>query len=159
MNAHHSPTLRRRNFLATVGSLTAFSILGGGARSALAEPRKGRLKQALCPGAFGKAKLDFEGKCREAARLGAYGIDLVGPDSFPMLKKYGLVPTMVPGGSGIKDGINNKSNHAEIDRRMREAIKATAAAGAPNVIVLARDRKGLTEDEGMVNKGRLLNTR
>ena len=123
----------------------------------MAEPRKGRLKQALCPGVFNGTKLDFEGKCREAARLGAYGIDLVGPDSFPTLKKYGLIPTMVPGGSGIKDGINDKKNHAEIDRRMREAIKATAAAGAPNVIALAGDRKGLTDEEGLDNSVLFLN--
>jgi hydroxypyruvate isomerase len=157
MKANSSLALRRRNFLTTIGSLTAFSILGGGARSALAEPRKGRLKQALCPGVFGKAKLDFEGKCREAARLGAYGIDLVGPDSFPMLKKYGLIPTMVPGGSGIRDGINDKKNHAEIDRKMREAIKATAAAGAPNVIALAGDRKGISDEEGLDNTVQFLN--
>jgi hydroxypyruvate isomerase len=74
-----------------------------------------------------------------------------------MLKKYDLIPTMVPGGSGIKDGINNKNNHAEIDRRMRETIKATAAASAPNVIVLAGDRKGLTDEEGMDNSVLFLN--
>jgi len=152
-----SPQIQRRSFLATLGGLTVFSILAGGASTAMAEHRKGRLKQAVCPGVFGKANLDFEGKCREAARLGLYGVDLVGPDTFPMLKKYGLIPTMVPGGSGIKDGINNKNNHSEIDRRMREAIKATAAAGAPNVIVLAGDRKGLTDEEGMDNSVLFLN--
>jgi len=68
-----------------------------------------------------------------------------------------LIPTMVPGGSGIRDGINNKNNQTEIDRRMREAIKATAAAGAPNVIVLAGDRKGLTDEEGMDNSVAFLN--
>jgi hydroxypyruvate isomerase len=140
-----------------LGGLTAFSIIGGGALSVLAEPRKGRLKQALCPGVFGKANLDFEGKCREAARLGVYGIDLVGPDAFPVLKKYGLIPTMVPGGSGIQSGINDKKNHADIDKKMREAIKATAAAGAPNVIVLAGDRKGISDEEGMDTSVAFLN--
>src|SRR5215471_9916061 len=157
MKANHSARIQRRSFLTTLGSLTVFSIIGGGTRQALAEPRKGRLKQAVCPGVFGKANLDFEGKCREAARLGLYGIDLVGPDTFPMLKKYGLIPTMVPGGSGIQSGINDKKNHAEIDRRMREAIKATADAGAPNVIVLAGDRKGISDEEGMDNCVAFLN--
>ena len=157
MKAIQSCQVRRRNFLATLGGLTAFSILSGTAPRAAAEPRKGRLKQALCPGVFNGTKLDFEGKCREAARLGAYGIDLVGPDSFPILKKYGLIPTMVPGGSGIKDGINDKKNHSDIDRKMREAIKATAAAGAPNVIALAGDRKGISDEEGMENTVLFLN--
>src|SRR5260221_1511166 len=94
MKLGYSLPLRRRGFLATLGSLTAFSIVSGSAPTASAEPRKGRLKQGLCLGVFSGTKLDMEGKCREAARLGAYGIDLVGPNDFPMLKKYGLVPTM-----------------------------------------------------------------
>jgi len=151
MKAHTPAITPRRNFLATVGSLTAFSILGAAAPRAEAAPRKGRLKQSLCRGVFNGAKLDFEGQCREAARLGAVGIDLVGPAEFPVLKKYGLLPTMVPGGSGIKSGINDKKNHAEMDAKMREAIKASAAAGAPNVIVLAGDRKDISDEEGMDN--------
>lgn len=143
--------LPRRSFLATLGGLTAFSILSAAAPPASAALRKGRLKQSVCMGVFGRSDLDFESKCREAARLGVYGIDLVGPEAFPVLKKYGLVPTMVPGGSGIKSGINDKKNHAEMDRRMRDAIKAAAGAGAPNVIALAGDRKGISDEEGLDN--------
>jgi hydroxypyruvate isomerase len=95
--------------------------------------------------------------CREAARLGAVGIDLVGPADFPTLKKHGLVPTMVPGGSGIKAGINDKKNHAEIDRKLREAINVTAAAGAPNVIVMAGDRQGISDEQGIETSVAFLN--
>lgn len=125
--------------------------------SSRAEPRRGRLKQAVCGGVFSGLKLDLEGTCREAARLGAWGIDLVGPNAFPTLKKYGLVPTMVPGGSGIQNGINNRKNHAEFERRLRDAIRAAAEAGAPNVIVMAGDRKGITDQEGLDNSVIFLN--
>ena len=152
-----NPTLPRRDFLATVGTLTAFSILGTATPAAEPAPSKGRLKQSLCRSVFSGLKLDLDAQCREAARLGAVGIDLVGPSDFPVLKKYGLIPTMVPGGSSIKSGINDKKNHAEIDARMREAIKATAAAGAPNVIVLAGDRKGISDEEGLDNTVAFLN--
>jgi hydroxypyruvate isomerase len=137
--------------------VTAFSILGATAPRALAEPRKGRLKQALCGGVFHGSDLDFDGMCREAARLGAYGIDLVGPDAFPTLKKYGLIPTMVPGGSGIKNGINDKKNHDDFERKCLESIKAAAGAGAPNVILLAGDRKGISDEEGMDNSVAFMN--
>ena len=113
MNAIHSSLLARRHFLFLLGSATTFSILSVAPSNARAETRKGRLKQAVCRGVFRGAKLDLEGECREAARLGAHGIDLVGPDAFPLLKKHGLIPTMVPGGSGIKAGINDKMNHAD----------------------------------------------
>ena len=114
-----------------------------------AEARKGRLKQAVCRGVFQGSNLDLEGICREASRLGAWGVDLVGPETFPVLKKYGLMPTMVPGGSTIKRGINDRNNHAEIEPKMRDALKQAAAAGAPNVIVLAGDRQGISDEQGL----------
>jgi hydroxypyruvate isomerase len=157
MNAIHRSGLPRRHFLSLLGSAAAFSIVGVAATTARAEHRKGRIKQALCRGVFRGANLDLEGECREAARLGAHGIDLVGPEAFPLLKKYALIPTMVPGGCGIKAGINDKKNHSTIDPKTREAIKAAAAAGAPNVIVLAGDRKGLTDEEGLENSVLFLN--
>ena len=150
--------LPRRNFLATLGGLAAFSVLTSAAPRAAAALRNGRLKQSVCPGVFGRLTLDFEGKCREAARLGVYGIDLVGPETFPVLKQHGLVPTMVPGGCEIKHGINDKNNHAEIERRMRGAIKAASDAGAPNVIALAGDRQGLSDEQGLDNTVAFLNS-
>jgi hydroxypyruvate isomerase len=158
MKGMHSSLVARRQFLGILGSVTAFSILGAAVPEARAEVRKGRLKQGVCRGVFKGTNLDLDGECREAARLGAYGIDLVGADAFPTLKKHGLIPTMVSGGSGIKDGINDKKNHSTIEPKMREAIKAAAAAGAPNVIVLAGDRKGLTDEQGLENSALFLNS-
>jgi hydroxypyruvate isomerase len=152
----HSTAVRRRGFLAALGAFTAFSILRGTAAeapetAAPAARRKGRLKQAVCRGVFKGSNLDLDGMCREAARLGAGGIDLVDPPDFPVLQKHGLVPTMVHGGSTIKNGINDARNHDEVERKLRESIKAAAAAGAPNVILLAGDRKGLSDEQGQDN--------
>jgi hydroxypyruvate isomerase len=147
----------RREFIAAAAAGTLAANRTANAGTGLTFDRKGRLKQAVCRGVFRGLDLDLEGICRETARLGALGIDLVGPDDFPILKKYGLIPTMVPGGSSIKSGINDKNNHPEIDRRMREIIKATAAAGAPNVIVMAGDRQGISDQEGLDNCVAFLN--
>ena len=157
MKTIHSAALGRRQFLTLLGGVTAFSVFGLAVPTARGERRKGRLKQAVCRGVFKGADLDLEGQCREAARLGAWGIDLVGPEDFPVLKKHGLIPTMVRGGSGIKEGVNDRKNHSTIDQKMREAIKAAGTAGAPNVIVLAGDRKGLTDEEGLENSALFLN--
>jgi hydroxypyruvate isomerase len=151
--------LSRRNFLAAVGGLGAASLLPAslpGAANPAISARPGRLKQGVCRGVFKGVKLDIDGMCREAARVGAVGIDLVGPETFPTLKKYGLIPTMVPGGSGIKAGINDPKFHAEIEPKMRAAIKAAADARAPNVIVLAGDRQGISDAQGLYNSVALL---
>jgi hydroxypyruvate isomerase len=157
MQLTSSTDIKRRNFLTTLAGAGALAALGVTSSTAQAEPRTGRLKQAVCGGVFSGLKLDLEGMCREAAKLGVWGIDLVGPKAFPLLKQYGLVPTMVPGGGGINNGINNKKSHAEIDRRLREAIQAAAEAGAPNVILLSGDRKGISDEEGLDNSAQFLN--
>jgi hydroxypyruvate isomerase len=155
MKNNNAFPMQRRHFLSTL--VCASAAVGIPSVTRAATLRKGRLKQGLCQGVFKGAKLDLDGMCREAARLGAVGIDLVGPNSFATLKQHGLVPTMVSAGSGIKKGINDKKNHAEIDAKMREAIKATAEAGAPNVIVMAGDRAGLSDAEGADNSVLFLN--
>jgi len=145
----------RRQFLGTLAGFGALAAARSAASEAVAG--KGRLKQAVCGSVFGKLKLDLEAQCREVARLGARGIDFVGPDGFAVLKKYGLVPTMVAGGGGIERGINDPSNHADIDRKLRENIKAAADGGAPNVIVMAGSRKRIADEEGLENSARFLN--
>lgn len=158
MANNNSSQLNRRSFCATLGGFSALAAFGIPNSLSGEEPaHKGRIKQAVCRGVFRGADLDLEGMCRECVRLGLWGIDLVGPDTFPTLKKYGLVPTMVPGGGSIKQGINDKANHDGIEKRMRAAIQAAGQAGAPNVIVMAGDRKGLTDEQGMENSVIFLN--
>jgi len=146
-----STQIGRRGFLTAVTAAAAVSATGLAPTSAAAAPRPGRLKQAVCRGVFRGVELDLDGQCREAARLGALGIDLVGPADFPTLKKYNLIPTMVPGGGSIKSGINDPANHAELERSVLELIKQAAQASAPNVIIMAGDRKGLSDDQGLDN--------
>ena len=56
----------------------------------------------------------MEDMCREAARLGLKGIDLVGPDDWPVLKKYGLLSTMRPRpATRLGNGHQHKENHAK----------------------------------------------
>jgi len=149
------PPLRRRHFLSALAGAGVITVAPTLTRAAVARP--GRLKQGICRGVFKGVKLDLDGMCREAARLGAVGIDLVGPDAFATLKQHGLIPTMVPGGGSIQKGINDRNNHAEIDRRLREAIRAAAAGGAPNVIVMAGDRAGVSDEAGAENAVLFLN--
>ena len=76
---------------------------------------------------------------------------------FATIQKYGLIPTMVPGGSTIPDGTNRKEFHDSIEKKTREAIDAAAAAKAPNVILLAGNRRGMGDEEGIANSVILIN--
>ncbi|MBL8179145.1 MAG: TIM barrel protein [Bryobacterales bacterium] len=131
--------------------LTAPLLLGLSS-AAPAAPRKGRLKQAVTRGVFGRGNmLTMEEMARKAAGMGVTGFDLVGPADFPILKKYGLTPSMVRGGGALTDNINHKENHARIEPGLRANIEAASKAGAPNVIILSGNRRKLTAEEGMDN--------
>jgi len=162
--------MERRAFL---GALTAPLIVGGtsaaqtqtpapaapSAPSTVPVPRKGRLKQGVTNGVFGRGAM-FEDNCREAARLGIVGYDLIGPDRWPILKKYGLVPSMYPGGPGgtIAEALNNKANHDRLRPLMHAAIDDAAANGVPNLITFSGNRKGMADPEGADNCVAFLDT-
>src|SRR6202795_1751203 len=135
--------MERREFIAAVtASLIAGATAVPGGQAApgaqatppAPPPRKGRIKQGVTRGVFGRGAV-LDDACREAARLGIKGFDLIGPADWPTLKKYGLVPSMYPPGPGgsIPDALNNPANHAKIEASLRAAIDESAAAGAPNV--------------------------
>lgn len=137
--------MTRRSFLPA-----ATLLAGAGAVPAQTVQRKGRLKQSATRGCFGRG-ISFPEMCKQAARLGLKGIDLVGPAEYPILKEHGLVATMSRGPTGIRDGINRVENHAKMVPEMRAAIEAAAQAGSPNVIVLSGERRGLSDERGLEN--------
>ena len=110
--------MRRRGFLSTsAAAVVAAAVSPSLTNAQTAAPaaqvkRKGRLKQSLFRTVFGQntpGLTTFDDQCKEAARLGCYGFDLVGPADWPTMKKYGLVPTMGPMSfAGIGDGLVKK---------------------------------------------------
>jgi hydroxypyruvate isomerase len=145
--------MQRRDFFA--GAAAAAAMAGTAAQAA--PPAQGRLRQGVCGGVFRGSNLDFEAQCRELAELGLKAYDLQGPERFPIMKKYGIVPSLVPGSSKLSDGVNDKSLHKEIVTRTLELIDISAAAGAPNVIILSGNRRGRTDEEGIENTVACLN--
>ena len=149
--------MTRRNAISRT-LLASSAILPIGAHGAQEKPLKGRIRQGVTRGVFRRQgnPMSLDEMCRIAADLGVVAFDLIGPKDFPTLKKYGLTPSMVPGGSGIKKGINDASLHSEIEPRIRQAIRDAAAAGAPNVIVMAGDREGIPDDQGLATAATFL---
>ncbi len=121
------------------------------------KPRKGRLKQCVTRGIFGRGA-QLEDMCRNAAKMGVVGFDLIGPADFPLLKKYGLVPTMVPGAMTLTGGCNRLEDHSAVEKAMRELIDQAAAVKAPNVIALSGNRRGLSDEKGADNVVAFLNS-
>ncbi len=94
--------------------------------------------------------MSLEDACREAAKAGCHGFDLIGPKDWPVLKKYGLIPTMYPPGPGgtIQNALNRTENHAALEKPMHAAIDEAAANGVPNIITFSGNRNGMADAEG-----------
>ena len=140
--------MTRRSFFPRVAGVAAIATRASAADQVV--QRKGRLKQCVTRGCFGRG-MSLEDAARESARLGLKGIDLIAAPDWPILKKYGLLPTMAPGAATIPDGFNRKENHDKLEKEMRENIEKAAAAGVPNVITFSGNRRGLSDAEGAEN--------
>ncbi len=138
-------------------ALTAVGLAASASAQQNAAKHAGRLKQCVTNGVFGRGR-ELRDNVRDAARLGCYGYDLIGPKDWPLLKEFGLIPTMVPGfGGTIPDALNRKENHAAIEKSMREGIDLCAKEGAPNLITFSGSRRGMSDEEGMDNCALFLN--
>ncbi|HYW48872.1 MAG TPA: TIM barrel protein [Bryobacteraceae bacterium] len=148
--------MRRRDFLPALAGSAALAQTPV-AREVRAQ-RKGRLKQGVTRGVFARG-MSLEDTCREAARLGIVGYDLIGPADWPTLKKYGLIPTMYPPGPGgsIADALNRRENHDRLEKLMHPAIDEAAQNGVPSIITFSGNRRGMADAEGADNCIEFLN--
>ncbi len=141
--------ISRRQMLA--GSAVAVAGIATHTQAADEEPHRARnnnLKQAACRWCLGK--IPIEDLCKYATQTGLHGIDLVGPNEWPILKKHNLICTMI-GSHGITKGLNRIENHDECIAKIRASIDNAVDAGFPNVICFSGNRDGMDDDEGLKN--------
>jgi hydroxypyruvate isomerase len=155
---------RRAMLLKTAGGLGAASLVAlsdsshacplwqdsSGARL------KGRLKQSACRWCY--RDIPLENLAKAAAEIGLKGIDLLNdPNDWPVVKKYGLIPTMTSGAGAIPDACNRKDLHDKLEKEFQTNIPRAAENGIPNVITFSGNRKGMSDGEGLENTVAILN--
>ena len=119
--------MQRRDFLpALVTAGLATAQVPGLVRVA----RKGRIRQSCFDRNFGSG-MPLEDMCVEAARLGAVGFDAVPSEQWPVLKLFGLVPTLARGGGiSIENGIIQEQIQSEL-----VILWANSSTSAPRMYV------------------------
>jgi hydroxypyruvate isomerase len=141
--------MRRREFVATWAAAGASAGLAA-AQSSPAAARaalKGRIKQGCMRPNFGE--MEFEDMCREASRLGIYGFDIIDPNDWPTLKKYGMNCLMATtGGVTFEQGLIHPEIHADLEKGVREMLDLCAANDVPNMITVGGQRNGMSYEEG-----------
>ena len=133
------------------GILTAAGAAALGVQSGVkaAAPLKGRIKQSIVQWCFSK-HWDMENTCQVAKELGCVSVELIAPEHWPLLKKYGLT-CAIAGAHGFVQGMNNPKHQPECIDKITKAIDASADFGCPNVISFAGFAEGLDREEGAKN--------
>lgn len=146
-----SPNLSRRNALAAMATAPAGLTLGAaGARAEdTPAPLKGNIKHSVCKWCYKDLTLDE--LAAHAAAIGIQGIDLLGPEEWPIIAKHGLICPMASGPGPIKEGWNEPHRHDELVKKAEELLPQIAAAGLPNMIVFSGNRRDLSDVEGLKN--------
>src|SRR4051794_40822119 len=158
-----APTTRRQLMTAAAG--VAVGSMSGSAFAADAPPaapppaapnglppaRKGRIKQSLVSWCYLKHFGNSPEKLAEAARaLGCVSIELIPPETWPTLKKYGL-SCAIASSHGFVQGMNNPKYREKTLKVLTERIDQCAAAGVPSVISFTGMREDIPDDVGAKN--------
>jgi len=92
----------------------------------------------------------FEDMCRQAARVGFVGFDLIAAKDWPVLKKHGLIPTMEHDVRvTFEDGIIHPEAHERTELAVHESIDRCAANGCPTTILVGGQKRGMPEKEAV----------
>jgi hydroxypyruvate isomerase len=120
------------------------------AEAALDKNVKGKINHSVCRWCY--QDIPLEDLCKAANKIGIASIELVGPDEWPTLQKYGLTSALPWGaGKGITEGFNNPALHDELIKSYETMIPKVAAAGYKQIICFSGNRNGLDDEVGLEN--------
>ncbi|MGB9689682.1 hydroxypyruvate isomerase family protein [Thermogutta sp.] len=113
-------------------------------------PLKGNINHSVCRWCYGRVSL--EELCAFCKKIGIKSVELLGPNDFETIKKYGLTCAMVSSGASIPKGFNKLENHGELVERYEKMIPIVAEAGFTNLICFSGNREpGLDDEQGLKN--------
>ena len=112
---------------------------------------KGNIHHSVCRWCYSDLSLDD--LCKEVLSIGFNAIDLLKPNEWDTVKKYGIECSMcyTAGETSLTKGWNNPANHAWLIKDYLEAIPLVAAAGYKNLICFAGNRNGMDDATGLKN--------
>ena len=111
---------------------------------------KGNINHSVCKWCYSQISLeDFSAGVKP---MGITGIDLIGPEEWPILKKYGITSSMCNGAEiSLTEGWNDKQYHATLVDSYLKHIDMVADAGYTNLICFSGNRRAIDDETGMDN--------
>lgn len=148
--------MKRRDFLTGMAAApiaaAAWTATPGAAAPQQRAAGRQPIKQSVMGSVWGDSGLSFEQRCEVLQRIGFKGMDLVRAEQVPILRDYGLEPTLMTGtGTSFQDGLIRREMHDQFEDAFYEGIDTCAEVGCPNLIALPGERRGMSYEEGMAN--------
>lgn len=136
------------------GTVAAFGILTSAAKKVSAAEElkvklKGNIRHSVSRWCYGKLSLDD--LCKACVEIGIESVELLGPNEWPTVKKYGLTCAMCNGPDRIDYGFNRVEHHDDLVSKFEKAIPQVAEFGFPNIICFSGNRRGMSDEEGLEN--------
>ncbi|GGO68386.1 hydroxypyruvate isomerase family protein [Bowmanella pacifica] len=111
---------------------------------------KGNIRHSVSRWTYGE--LSIEALCKVVKALGFSAIDLVGPQDWPVLKRFGIDSSMCNGAElNLTDGWCDTSFHDQLIPRYLKHIDLVADAGYTNLICFSGNKRGMRQDIGLAN--------
>lgn len=111
---------------------------------------KNNINHSVCHWCF--QDIPLEDFLKTLNKLGVKAIDLMGPNEWPLLKKYNIHSTMCNGAEiSLTEGWNDPKYHDELIKNYTEMIPKVAEAGYTNLICFSGNRRGMDDETGLQN--------
>ncbi|WP_439585222.1 hydroxypyruvate isomerase family protein [Dyadobacter bucti] len=138
-----------KNIAAGAGLLSVTEAFAA-SEKALGSTLNGKINHSVCKWCYGSIPLEtFAQECK---KIGLTSIELLGPNEWPILKKYGLTCALPSGaGMGIEKGFNDPANHDELVKSYEDIFPKLKEAGYTTVICFSGNRRGVSDIDGMRN--------
>ncbi len=142
--------MQRREFVKTGFVGAAAASLLPAAKPAL----KGNINHSVCRWCYGD--LSVEQLAQAAVQIGIGSVELLTPEEWPIIQKYGLTCAMpfgpvMQGKRRITEGFNDPANHEWLIPLFKKRIREVADAGFDRVICFSGNRRGMSDEEGLRN--------
>lgn len=142
--------------MAAAAGLGTFSSSLAGAfaasEKALGSQLNGKINHSVCKWCY--SKIPLETFAQECKKIGLTSIELLGPEEWPVIQKYGLTCAL-PWGEGltrsIDKGFNDPKNHEELIKGFEDVIPKVRAAGYDKIICFSGNRRGMSDYDGIRN--------
>lgn len=148
-------TSRRRALKTLAAGAAALTLKAADLAAAASEDNeppawKGRINHSVCRWCF--HSIPLEEFCQAVKALNMPAIDLVGPEDWPVLQKYGLYSSMCNGAEiNLVNGWNHTEYHETLIKNYSEMIPLVGKAGYRNLICFSGNRNGMDDETGLQN--------